>query len=448
MKKISAMLALCLTAGLVPTRAGVRPARALKVAVLLAPAHGMNASPVAAAQGGGSVWKSQEEYNAYQAMASETDPQKKIALAEAFLQKNPDSAVRGLVHVTMMNTYQQVGDASKAIEAGRKALEADSNNLDALRYLSFAFPFTFKTDSADAASELSRAESDAKHGLDLLAKLQKPANVPQEQFDQAIKGLRDIFNGAVAFVALQRKDYAAAITSFKAALEDNPGDMYVSYRLGVAYLMSTPPDYNNGFWSLARAVALGRAAKTADVSGIEKYLDQAYVNYHGNQEGLDDIIAQTATSPNPPADFQVSALKPPPPTGNPNVDNFNQVTFPLKLGGSRAQQAWTQLKGQPLGLGGFVNSVEKGSDPGTYIVRIALEQSKASSGYDIELRDSTQPRAADLSEGDPVRFQGTISAYSADPSFVLTLDNGKINDDDLEAAAKSKSKPARRRTGK
>lgn len=382
-------------------------------------------------------------------MASETDPQKKIALAEAFLQKNPDSAVKGLVYVTLMNTYQQVGDAPKAIEAGRKVLELDPNNLDALRYLSFAFPFTFKTDSPDAASALSRAESDAKHALDLLAKLQKPANAPQEQFDQAVKGLRDIFNGTVGFVALQRKDYPAAITSFKAALEDHPGDMYVSYRLGVAYLMSSPPDYNDGFWLLSRAVALGRAAKTADVSGIEKYLDQAYVNYHGNQEGLSDIIAQAATSPNAPPDFQVSALKPPPPTGNPNVDNFNQVTFPLKLGGSRAQQAWTQLKGQLLGLNGFVNSVEKGSDPGTYIVRIALEQSKASSGYDIELKDSTQPKAADLSVGDPVRFQGTISAYTAAPSFYLMLDKGKINDDDLEAAsAKAKSKPARRRTGK
>ena len=35
-------------------------------------------------------WKSREEYDAYNAMATEKDPNKKISLAEAFLQKYRD----------------------------------------------------------------------------------------------------------------------------------------------------------------------------------------------------------------------------------------------------------------------------------------------------------------------------------------------------------------------
>lgn len=446
MKKICPLLTLSLLVGFSGGWSAPGSVR-LKTVPLSAASRALKAFPAGAQ--GASVWKSQEEYNAYQAMAKESDPQKKISLAQAFLEKYPDSAVKGLVYVTMMNTYQQLGNTDKAMETAKKVLEANPDNLDALRYLSFAFPFTFKPDDPNATTELSRAESDAKHGLDLLAQLQKPANVPEDQFNQAVKGLRDIFNSTIGFVALQRKDYAAAISSFKAAIEDNPSDIYASYRMGVAYLMTTPPDYNNGFWYLARAVALGKAAKTSDTAGIEKYLDQAYVNYHGNKDGLDNIITQAATSANPPADFQVAQLKPPPPTGNPNVDNFNKVTFPLTLGGSRAQQAWSQLKGQPLGLGGFVNSVDKDPDSGAYLVRIALDQSKASSSYDIVLQDSSQPKAGALSEGDPVRFQGTIASYTADPSFSLTLSNGKINDDDLEAAAaKAKTRPRRRRGGR
>jgi tetratricopeptide (TPR) repeat protein len=447
MKKISLSVTLSLLAGASVCLAAPRSSKLVKTVLPLAASRTARAFPAAAQ--GASVWKSQEEYNAYQAMAKEADPQQKIVLAQAFLQKYPDSAVKSLVYVTLMNTYQQVGDTAKAIDTAKQVLQADPDNLDALRYLSFAFPFTFKPDDPNATAELSRAESDAKHGLELLAKLQKPANVPEDQFNQAVKGLRDIFNSAIGFVALQRKDYPSAIASFKAAVEDNPSDLYASYRMGVAYLMSTPPDFNDGFWYLARAVALGRAAKTSDTSGIEKYLDQAYVNYHGNKDGLENIITQAATSATPPADFQVAQLKPPAPTGNPNVDNFNKVTFPLKLGGPRAQQAWAQLKGQPLGLGGFVNSVDKDPNSGAYLVRIALDQSKASASYDIVLQDSTQPKAADLSEGDPVRFQGTIASYTADPSFSLTLSNGKINDDDLEAAAaRAKTKPRRRRGGR
>ena len=449
MKKISAFLTLSLLPGLVPAMSAMGPGKVSTAARLLVPVRVLKASPGAAQ--GASVWKSTEEYNAYIAMANEKDPQKKISLAEAFLAKYTDSApaVKSLAYAAMMNAYQQLGNTTKAVDTARKVLEIDPNSLDALRYLSFVFPFTFKPDSANASAELSRAESDARHGLEALAKLAKPANVSDEQFNQAIKPLRDIFNNAVGFVALQRKDYPGAITSFKAALEDNPSDLYAAYRMGVAYLLSSPADYNNGLWYLSRAVAVGKASNTSDTGGIEKYLNQAYVNYHGNEEGLADIIAQAATSPNPPSDFQVAAIKPPEKTGNPNVDNFNQVTFPLKLGGSRAQQAWSQLKGQPLGLGGFVNSVEKGEDAGTYIVRIALDQARASSGFDIELKDSSQPKASDLGEGDPVRFQGTISAYTATPTFSLMLEDGRINDDDLESASqKAKAGPRRRRPGK
>src|SRR5512143_1635555 len=117
-------------------------------------------STAAFSAGQGSVWKSQDEYNAFTAMNNEKDNQKKVALAEAFLQKFPDSGVKNYVYVAMMNAYQQLNDAPKAIETAKKLLEIDANNLDALRYLSFAFPFTFKPDSADAATELSRAESD------------------------------------------------------------------------------------------------------------------------------------------------------------------------------------------------------------------------------------------------------------------------------------------------
>lgn len=443
MKKLPTLLALGLLAGILPAPATVRAAKLPRAGGLSMPARTLNAFPAAAQ---GSVWKSQDEYNAYTAMANEKDPQKKVALAEAFLQKYPDSGVKNYVYVALMTAYQQAGDAEKAIDTAKKLLEIDANNLDALRYLSFAFPFTFKPDASDAASQLSRTESDAKHGLDLLSKLQKPANVTDDQFQQAIKPVRSIFNSAVAFVALQRKDYPAAITSYKAALEDNPSDLYANYRMGVAFLLSSPADNNNGFWYLARAVSLGRAAKAPDAAGIEQYLDQAYSNYHGNKDGLEDIISQAAASPNPPAGFAVAALKAPAKTGNPNVDNFNEISFPLKLGGARAQQTWAQLKGQPLGLGGYVNSVEKGTDANTYNVKIALDQAKADTSYDIVLQDSTQPKVSDLSSGDPVRFQGKIDSYTAVPTFSLTLTDGKINDDDIAAVAgKPKKKPPRHR---
>ncbi len=390
-------------------------------------------------------WKSRDEYDAYAAMTNEKDLNKKISLAEAFLQKFSNSDFKDLAYVVEMQTYQQLNQPDKAIEAGHKALEGNPESLDALRFLSFVFPFVYKVDDPEATAKLSRAESDAKHGLEVLQKLQKPAGVSDEQFNQFVKGLRAIFNGTVGFVALQRKDYAAAITSYKAASEDNINDWYVFYRMGLAYLYSNPHDYDHGIWYIARADALAQAAKDPNAQEFDSYLKKTYVGYHGNDEGLQDIVTQAASSVNPPDTFKVAPMEAPKHTGNPLVDGFNDMTYPLKFGGPTAQKAWDILKGQALGLGGVVDSVEKGSEPGTYLVRIAiLDQSKATPGvYDIEVKDSKQPDVKNLERGDVVRFRGTADSYTATPNLVLTV-VGEITDPDPlpdKPPVKEKPKP-------
>ena len=50
-------------------------------------------------------WKSRDEYDAYNAMATATDPDKKISLAEAFLQKYPTSDFKSGAYLTEMQVY-------------------------------------------------------------------------------------------------------------------------------------------------------------------------------------------------------------------------------------------------------------------------------------------------------------------------------------------------------
>ena len=389
-------------------------------------ARQLNAPPQAAKA---PSWKSRDEYDAYMAMANEKDPNKRIQLAEAFLTKYASSDFKEGAYIIEMQTYQQQNQMDKALDAAHKALQANPDSLDALKLLSFVFPFTYDGKAADHDAKLSEAEANAKHGLEVVQKLQKPANAPEDQFNQAVKGLRDIFNGTAGFVDLQRKDYAGAITADKAAAEDNPSDEYVFYRMGLAYLYSNPHDYDNGIWYLCRAVALAQAAHDTNAAEFEKYLKQTYVGYHGNEDGLPDIEKQAATSPNPPSGFKVAAMEAPKKTGNPLIDQFNDMTYPLKFGGETAQKQWDALKGQPLEFGGSVDSVEKGTDPGTYSVRIdILDQSKATPGvYDIELKDSKQPNVKNLQPGDLIRFKGTMDSYTATPNLMVTV-VGEVTD--------------------
>ena len=407
--------------------------------LMAAPA--MAQQPAAGQQAaGGPQWKSRAEYDAFTAMANEKDPNKKVSLAKDFLQKYADSDYKEAAFAAMIQSYAQLNDLAKLMEATQQALQAKPDSLDVITASCYFFPLLYKPDDPAKDAHLSAVDANAKKGLELVQKLQKPAGATDEQFSQNVKARRAILNGAVGFVDLQRNNFADAVAPLKAAVEDSPSDIYANYRLGTAYLYSKPPDFDNGIWYLARADDLAKAAKGPDAPNIDKFFAQVYTGRHGSTEGENDVLAQAAGSPTPPAGFKVTPPEKPKPTGNKSLDDFNEMVFPLTLGGDRAQKAWDALKDQPLGLAGFVNSVEKGSDPGLYIVRISMDQSKAASGYDIELKDTTQPNVTDLKQGDPVHFTGKIASYTATPTFALVVDNGKINDDDLAAAAANKSK--------
>jgi tetratricopeptide (TPR) repeat protein len=393
-------------------------------------------------------WKSNEEYQAFTAMANEKDPNKQIAAAQAFLEKFKDSDFKYAACLAMMQAYQAMGKSDKAIESARKALEFSPDNPEALTYLCFSFPYVFNSKSPTADADLSTAENDAKHGLDVLQKLVKPEKATAEQFDAYVKPKRAIFNTALGFVAVQRKDFASALTALKAAADDNPNDNLIFSLIGQAYLFSKPPDYDNAIWYLARSVALAQAAKSPNAANLQKFYGQVYVSRHGSDANENDVLTQAATSVNPPADFKVTAAPKHAATGNQLVDTFYSWEDALKSGGDTEKQQWDALKGQPFGGPGVVDSVEKGSEANTYLVRIDIAKEGA---YNLEVKDTTQADAKYLAKGDPVRFQGTISAYVTAPSFVLTLDPGTINQEDLDSAKakaqeKTKKPAPRRRT--
>ncbi len=455
MKKMTVLFSLMVFAGLVSLPNPLRAAGKLEGTLALFPVAASPAPVPAAAQGKAPQWKTRAEYDAFQAFVKESDAHKRISLIQAFIQKYPKSDFEANAYVAEMQTYAQLNQTNDAIAAAKKALAAGPDNLDALAYLSFTFPYTFKASASDAQTELSQASQNAQHGLQVLQSLQKPSGVSQEQFDSYVKTKRAIFNIAEGFSALQQKNYSQTIKSLEAAAQDEPDNVLIYSLLGQAYYNESPREINKAIWNLARAVSLSQAANSPNAAELQKSYSQVYEAQHGSNAGEDQVIAQAKSSATMPADFSVA----PPPhhaaTGDPNLDAFYKIQDAMAMGGDTAQQNWTQLKGQPLGLVGHVDSVESGSDPKTYLVRVDITpDSKSQPGkYDIVLQDS-QPNAKYLEPGDPLRFQGTIASYTPSPNFTLTLSDVKIDDSVLKsahekamaAAQEKKSKtPAKRR---
>jgi len=452
MKKTTVLLSMMLLAGFFCMPNSLRAARKLAGMMEVNPSAASPAPAPAAPQAKKPQWKSRAEYDAFQAFVKEKDPQKKISLIQAFVQKYPKSDFLANAYLVEMQTYAQLNKTDQAIAAAKKVLSADPNNLAALFYLSYSFPYTFKSSDANASTELSEAKQHAQDGLQMLQSQQKREGETQQQFEDRVKQERGAFNVALGFIAVQQKDYNQAIKSLEAAAQDEPNNVLVYSLLGQSYYNGTPRDINKSIWYLARATALAQKSNNPNADRLKKFYDQVYEAQHGSNAGAKGVLAQAASTPTIPADFKVA----PPPhhasTGNVNLDAFYKIEDAITVGGDTAQQNWAQLKGQPLGLVGHVDSVVPGSVPKTYDVRVDVApESKGQPGtYDIVLQDS-QPGVNLLKPGDPLRFQGDIASYSLKPNFTLTLDNVKIDQSVLkmakereEAAAQKKKAAAKK----
>jgi hypothetical protein len=383
-------------------------------------------------------WKSRAEYDAFQSIVKATSPEAKITAANAFLAKYPTSDFKARAGWLKLQAYAQLNNASEAITTAKGILTAnpdDTTKLLTLHYLAFVFPYTYKPSAPDAASELSDAQTQGKEGLQLLQQIQKPANVSQDAFEAQIKKVRADFNRELGYAALEQKDNPSAITYLKAAAEDNPKDTYTISFLGQAYLYSKPPDYNNALWYLARATALAKSADAPNTAALQKMYDQWYEFRHGSNAGEQSIVAEAASAPNPPAGFNVTAPKKHAKTGNAAVDAYYSMQDALSLGGDASQSAWNGYKGQPLAILGYVESVSRGSDQGTYNVRTdVFPQQRGQAGTYQLVLVTNQADAKYLQLGDPMHFKGTISAYTMTPNFVLTISDVEIDPATLRMA--------------
>ncbi len=130
----------------------------------------------AAAMAAGQALLSPQESADFKALQSELDPDKAIALAEAFAQKYPKSQVLSYAYAIEANAYQMKGNAEKIVEYGEKSLDLKKDNLMALLIVAYAMPAPqyFNKHQAEADKILTKADGychDALKAIDDLKKM-------------------------------------------------------------------------------------------------------------------------------------------------------------------------------------------------------------------------------------------------------------------------------------
>lgn len=171
----------------------------------------------------------EEDYKSIVALKP-TDYDQQITLGEAFVTKWVNSRYREGVYAELMHAYFQKQDFAKMYDTGEKALAINPDDVSVLVQLGWVTPHNYDPNDPDSAKKLEKAEAELKHGLEVLDKMQKPANMADDVFakskasatEQAHSGL-----GLVYFREGKPTESASELELGSTNANPDPSDLYV-----------------------------------------------------------------------------------------------------------------------------------------------------------------------------------------------------------------------------
>jgi tetratricopeptide (TPR) repeat protein len=377
--------------------------------------------------------KDPAEYNAYVNAVQQSDPAAKAQAIEAFMQTYPNSVMKEDALVSLMGAYQQAGNAQKTVDTANRVLQANPNNIRALALLAYYYRTMASQGGPDAAKNADLAIQYGQKGLDVLPNTPKQEGQSDADFTKFHNELTGIFDGAVGFGALQKKDLATAQKDLRGAVEnESQPNIADIYPLATADLEAKPMN-PEGFWFIVKASQL---AQGPGQQQILDYGKKKYVRYHGSDEGWADIVkqAQGSQSVMPPAGFTVAAAPPPPSPAEQAADlvkskdpkqmSFAEWQLVLSSGNQQASDTvFNAIKDKAVKLAANVISASP--------TKLTL----AGSADDIDDKKAditltmAKPLPAKLvpAVGALTQFQATVASYTANP-FMLTMTDGVLLD--------------------
>jgi tetratricopeptide (TPR) repeat protein len=372
--------------------------------------------------------KDPAEYNAYVGAVQQTDAAAKISGLEAFLVQYPNSVMKEDALELLMGSYQQAGNQAKVIETANRLLTVNPNNVRALVLLAF---------NERASQKWADAKQHAERGLTAIPNMTKPDGVSDADFEKQKGQMAALLDSVAGFSALQLKDNATAEKDLLAAVQADPTNVENVYPLALASLTATPEDDVNGLFFIARAINLVK--DPAGKAQITKFGHAKYVKYHGSEEGWDQLLTLTATTPLPPAGFTIKAYVPPTPaeqaadlvkTKAPKDMTFAEWELVLSAGApADAEKVWSAIKGVSLQMEGTVIK----ASPTELQIAASQDDIDAKRADIVLTMGGTIPAKLMPAEGSTLDFEGTPASYTPSP-FVMSLEKGALLTESNRAA--------------
>ncbi len=385
------------------------------------------------------------EYNQYMAATQTANVEGRIAALDVFSSKYPHSTLSPFLYQTYCSSYEEAKNYPKVIEYADRflALKPAPDAAAQLRVLAArtrAFEISYSSTDPDSQQFLQEGRDAGTRAIQLLSEIPKPENISAERFDQEKVTTRAFYEFAVGFADFELRDYKEALPHLQLAAASNDKDPFNSLRLGVSYLRITPPAYLDGFWALARSVAL----KGANQQKVRAYLKSQLVRYQQSacdqavDEEVVQLVAQAATQAARPADLEIPSAA--------DLQKLRETAGPLldelRPDDANSHRLWLAVCGLEFPeVVVKVLSMAK-TDDSTVIQAFrapTAEEMQKGTDPNMEIHILDQPDVERLKPETMIHFRGTLIAVRHDP-FLLSWDKAQVNAEDIPPVVVEKPK--------
>jgi tetratricopeptide (TPR) repeat protein len=370
-------------------------------------------------------WKDRAEYDLYDSITKDTNPKTRLEKLQQWEKQYPMTEWIDARRTLFLTTYAGLNDAKNAVDAAKQILAVNPKDFTALYYtMLFTIGLYSQNQSADVLDEGEKAAQAILASLDT-----PPPGVAADAWAKLRPDLELLANRNLGWIAMQRKNWDLAEAQFQKTLMLNPNDAQVDYWMGTVIVQQKKVEkVPTAMFYFARSATYGgTGALPPDMQKTALTYDQKlYKQFHGSDEGFNDLVAAAKANTAPPAGFAIKNANELAQAAAANEDEYNKShpsealwkNLKMTLTGSDGQNYFNMMKGTEVPtLKGKVIKLEPAIKPKTIL--LAMEDSSNNTTTADATLKFEMALPGKVEEGTELTFEGVADSYTANPFMVV-----------------------------
>jgi hypothetical protein len=379
-------------------------------------------------------WKDRAEFDLFNSITMDTNPKTRLDKLKQWDMQYPMTEFIQQRQTLYLTTYVALNDAKNAVDEAKQILADNPKDFTALYYtMYFTQGLYGQNQSPDILDQGEKAAQAVLASIDT-----PPAGVAADQWAKLRPDVELLAHVNLGFVAMQRKNWDGAEAEFQKVLMANPNNAQVDFWMGTVIASEKKLEkLPAAMFYFARAATYqgpGALAPDAQKTALT-YVQKQYKNFHGSDEGFNDLLAAAKNNATPPAGFTIKNANEIAQASAANEEEYNKshpsetlwANLKMALTAPDGATYFSMMKGSEVPtLKGKVIKLEPAVKPKTILLAME-DKSNNTTTADATLKfEMALP--GKVEEGTELSFEGVADSYTASPFMVVfNVDKDKLH---------------------